>query len=697
MNPAGSDAIPSHKTPLNVAADPPEAMWQHLLAGAAPNSVQNLLPAYLLRQRWFGAKSRIISAVRILDWVQLPLGPAVAPSPPVASGGDEAIILSTGGVLAAGVEEPAVPTAAIVFIEVTYAGASAESKPDVYQLPLALTAGPEADAVRVNAPASILTSLDTPSGPAILHDATAREDVRQSLLALIATGTRLFATIPRTLQSEAVILSGGGPAAGVEGPAVAPASDASLAGQASAAFAATRGTGPLPARTGSAEQSNTSILYGNKLILKLFRRLQPGENPDAEIGRFLTEVAHFPRIPPFLGQIVGQPISREGNTNSAAIHAQNASTHSNQGSRALARPEPHEVPSNPPQQTTLAMLQGLVENEGDGWQHTLDELARYYEVAVTLPMPIDTGDPPSFLDDPVPPPIPADVRMRAGLSDARENASYPAEVREHAGLSLAAAALLGRRTAQLHLALATPTDNPVFASNFVPEPFTAEALAADTRRIRAQIAHTLEALKQAFSNLTGELTIDSAALILSRRVELFSRAFALTEIQPAEAGQRIRIHGDYHLGQVLRTRGDYVILDFEGEPARPLAERRAKQSPLKDVAGMLRSFSYVAYAALDRFANSTRNQRSPAGTAARLEPWAQLWQNAAAAEFLTAWRNTIAANPLLTPAPIQADRMLNAYLLEKALYELLYELNNRPTWVRIPLAGILALLPAGVP
>jgi len=156
-------------------------------------------------------------------------------------------------------------------------------------------------------------------------------------------------------------------------------------------------------------------------------------------------------------------------------------------------------------------------------------------------------------------------------------------------------------------------------------------------------------------------------------------------VPPGEAGQRIRIHGDYHLGQVLRARGDYVILDFEGEPARTLAERRAKQSPLKDIAGMLRSFSYTAFSALDHFV-----LRHP-GTAKSLEPWAQLWQNAVSTEFLAAWRTTIGANPHLTPQPPQAHRLLNAYLLEKALYELLYELNNRPGWVRIPLAGILGL------
>ncbi|MDP9050480.1 MAG: alpha-amylase, partial [Acidobacteriota bacterium] len=359
--------------------------------------------------------------------------------------------------------------------------------------------------------------------------------------------------------------------------------------------------------------------------LKLFRRLQPGENPDTEIGRFLTEVAHFPRIAPFLGEIRGQ-----------------------------------SSPSAEP--TTLAMLQGLVENQGDGWQFTLDELSRYYEAVSTLPPPADLGTASTFLDEP-------------------STAKITAQAREHADFYLHAAALLGRRTAEMHLALATPTDNAAFA----PEPFTAADLEADADRIYAQMAHTLDALKRAFNTLPDELATDSAALILSRRLDFLRRSRAITKAPPEEAGLRIRIHGDYHLGQVLRARGDYVILDFEGEPARSLAERRAKQSPLRDVAGMLRSFSYAAYSALD-----TYTQRHP-GLAKSLEPWAQLWQNAASTEFLTAWRTTIAANPHLTPQPLQAHHLLNAYLLEKALYELLYELNNRPAWIRIPLAGILAL------
>jgi maltose alpha-D-glucosyltransferase/alpha-amylase len=305
------------------------------------------------------------------------------------------------------------------------------------------------------------------------------------------------------------------------------------------------------------------------------------------------------------------------------------------------------------------MLQGLVENEGDGWQWTLDELSRFYDTVATLPTPQNLGTPASFLTE----------------------SETPELAREHAALSIESATLLGRRTAEMHLALATPTENPAFLA----EPFTTSDLVADADRIDAQLTLTLTALKRGMSQLTETIT-DNAALILSRRVSLFTRARAIASAKPAEAGQRIRIHGDYHLGQVLRSRGDYVILDFEGEPARSLAERRAKQSPLKDIAGMLRSFSYAAYAALNAFA-----QRRP-DDAKYLEPWVTLWQNAVTTSFLRAYKLTInETNPSLIPTPPQGQLLLDAYLLEKSLYELLYELNNRPTWVHIPLAGILAL------
>jgi maltose alpha-D-glucosyltransferase/alpha-amylase len=150
-------------------------------------------------------------------------------------------------------------------------------------------------------------------------------------------------------------------------------------------------------------------------------------------------------------------------------------------------------------------------------------------------------------------------------------------------------------------------------------------------------------------------------------------------------GQRTRVHGDYHLGQVLQVRTEYVILDFEGEPARPIAERRAKVSPLKDVAGMLRSLSYAAYAGLIGY-----TARRPEDWDS-LQPWTRLWERSMGAEFLRAYRNTAQGAQFLPSAEENLRKLLAIHLLDKALYELSYELNNRPAWVRIPLLGILAL------
>jgi maltose alpha-D-glucosyltransferase / alpha-amylase len=548
---------PEVSAPVHIAEDEPVLNLlsegvEGLLASPGLELLQQLLMTYLPRQRWFGAKSRTIKKIEVVDTALL-----------------------------AGLN------AALIFLQLTYDDDGTGN----YQLPIAISVGETAEAIRATDPAIIIAVVTTPAGPAILHDALSREDVRQAILALIESSAELSTC------------------------------NGILAGHCSNAFTEIRGDAPLPARTGSAEQSNTSILYDAKLIMKLFRRLQPGENPDTEIGRFLTETAHFSRIAPFLGDITLK--SKDGEA------------------------------------TTVAMLQGLVENEGDGWQWTLDELSHYYDSVATLPPPQDFGASPGFLSE----------------------QDSPTLAREHAGLYLDAAALLGRRTAEMHVALATPTDDQAF----IAEHFTIDDLTADAKRIDAQISLSLEALKRGMSQLT-EIVADSAALVLSRRIELLARVRAIAAVVPADAGQRIRVHGDYHLGQVLRSRGDYVILDFEGEPAKTLAARRGKQSPLKDVAGMLRSFSYASYAGLNSFA-----QRRP-DDAKNLEPWARLWQNAVSTEFVRAYRLVIdAADPKLIPQPAEAQLLLNAYLLEKALYELLYELDNRPAWVRIPLAGILAL------
>jgi maltose alpha-D-glucosyltransferase/alpha-amylase len=189
-------------------------------------------------------------------------------------------------------------------------------------------------------------------------------------------------------------------------------------------------------------------------------------------------------------------------------------------------------------------------------------------------------------------------------------------------------------------------------------------------------------LKDSVATLPDE-SVDLAGMVLGRRrqiLESFRRP-----LPDSLAAQRIRVHGDYHLGQVLQVKTDYVILDFEGEPARPLAERREKLSPLKDVAGMMRSLSYAAHAGL--IAYTTRRPEA----LEVLEPWARLWETAMAAEFLRSYRETARDAKFLPAYETDFRRLLATYLLDKALYELSYELNNRPAWVRIPLLGILSL------
>ena len=557
------------------AVDPNSRGWAGLLAGHGATQLQTALRDWLPRQRWFGAKTRRIRTAKVLEWVALPDAGA---------------------------------SSALVFIQIDYE----EGPPSVFQLPLAMVAGAEAERIAVQNPECVLAALTTKAGSDIVYDATTREDFRQSLLALIRSNSTLAVV---SAQSSGEV----NPLDASQSPF-----RSHLEARASSAFGDRAVNERISSRVGSAEQSNTSILYGDAYILKLFRRLQPGENPDVEIGRFLTDVAHFSHIAPFLGE--------------AAI------THTNG------------------EKTTVAMLQALVPNHGDGWDWFLKQLRLYFGEVSTRPATPALA-PPGFHAERPPLPI----------------AIGPAQS------SLAAAALLGRRTAEMHLALSSSRD--IF--DFAPEAFTTEDLERDALRIETQINSALKALKTGLSNLNHSIS-DAAGVLLSRQDELVARAQAILRL-PAR-GERIRIHGDYHLGQTLRTGsepGDFVLLDFEGEPARPLAERRRKQSPLKDVAGMIRSFSYVAYAALDKSLADNREGSQPTHST-DLAAWAELWRNAASAEFLWAYREVISASKTLLPPPEQSHDLLGAYLLEKALYELLYELNNRPAWLHIPIAGILS-------
>jgi maltose alpha-D-glucosyltransferase/alpha-amylase len=229
----------------------------------------------------------------------------------------------------------------------------------------------------------------------------------------------------------------------------------------------------------------------------------------------------------------------------------------------------------------------------------------------------------------------------------------------------------------MHLALASGKDEA-----FAPVQPTGEQIDGIRDQLAGHAAHAFDLLKTNLSRLPDDV-VEAAGLVLSRRGSLLAKFRAPGTL--SRPGRWIRIHGDYHLGQVLRSRGDFVILDFEGEPARPLAERRAKYSPLKDVAGMLRSFSYAAFVALTKY--TTRRPEDYV----QLESWAQLWESSASGEFLRAYRETVQGSPLVPEAPAGFQALLEIYMLDKALYELVYELNNRPAWIRIPLHGILSL------
>ncbi len=534
--------------------------WSSVLEGSGLRRLEQALPAFLPKQRWFGAKTRHIENVQVMDWAAL---------------------------------DPA--KSALVLLEVSYASGS----PETYFVPLGLTFGDDAAALRQASPNAVVLPALSPEGVVgVLHDAVFDDTACSKILSVIEES--------RGLATKHGVIRG----------VPAPALDAARGNPGEA----------LPPRRLSAEQSNTSIVYGARLILKLFRHLQSGPNMDCEIGDYLTNVVHFTGVPPFAGSIEHVPSGGET--------------------------------------STLAMLQGLVENAGDAWKWTIEELTRYYETCASLAFPEDLAE------------------KRAGSSpsgggSAEQEVSQAA--RDHVGIYLESAAGLGRATAHMHLALATPTAD----SRFAPEPLTQQDVEDLLEDLRRNTANIFEQLRDSMAKLPDEF-VDRAAFILSRRRRMLDR-FRDLERQTIQA-QRTRIHGDYHLGQVLRLRTDFVILDFEGEPARPLAERRAKQSPLKDVAGMVRSFSYAAYSALLNY-----TARHPEDFD-KLEPWAWLWERSTTSEFLRAYLEAAEGAPFLPARGETFQKLLDAYILDKALYELLYELDNRPTWVGIPLIGISALL-----
>jgi maltose alpha-D-glucosyltransferase/alpha-amylase len=309
---------------------------------------------------------------------------------------------------------------------------------------------------------------------------------------------------------------------------------------------------------------------------------------------------------------------------------------------------------------TVGILHGFVPHRGDAWEYTLEALDGYFTAVRTQ----QSGAHAAVPHQPV-------LALAEG--------EVPPLAGELIGPYLGSAWLLGQRTAELHLALASDPEDPRFA----PEPVTTEYQHALVQSMRDLATEAFRLLGQRLPDLPAAVR-GEAQQVLALEAAVLAAAQAVAQ-RPLTA-LRTRTHGDYHLGQVLYTGDDFIITDFEGEPARPLREREHKHSPLKDVAGMLRSFHYAAYASL--FNQGNQGVSSPSEALAVFEPWAQLWYVWVSAAFLHAYLAYADPASVLPPTRDQCQALLDAYLLEKAVYELSYELNNRPDWVRIPLQGI---------
>jgi len=310
----------------------------------------------------------------------------------------------------------------------------------------------------------------------------------------------------------------------------------------------------------------------------------------------------------------------------------------------------------------LGLLQGIVPNQGDAWTYTLDEVGQYFDRILSKKGELqEVPQIPPFLSDIGLPDIPLLLQEFIG------------------GFYLEMTSLLGKRTAELHLALSSESEDP----NFAPELFSKLYQRSVYQSMRSLLRKTIQILAKNLEKLPETIRSEASNILASEQV-ILNHLGKIT--QKRITAMKIRVHGDYHLGQVLYTGKDFVIIDFEGEPARPLSERRLKRSPLRDVAGMIRSFHYAAHSVLFKHVSIRPEDIT------LLEPWVELWYHYVSGVFLHSYLNTVENAPIVPNKREELEILLQAFLLEKAVYELGYELNNRPDWVIIPIRGIKCIL-----
>jgi maltose alpha-D-glucosyltransferase/alpha-amylase len=531
--------------------------WADLFASPAREEIALALPRYLRDRRWFGGGGQRIDDVTIIDAV------------PVTRRRDET-------------------PAFLVLARVDFR----DVEPATYVLPLAVVGGPRGEEVLRDLGHGVVAQLVRGDEVRALSEAFWEPAVARRLL--------------ESCQRRAVLRGQRGEVRAVTTPELR---------------RLVPSVGEAEVEVLRTDQSNTSVVFGRSLILKLFRRLEPGESPEVELSRLLQERAGFEKAPPFAGAL--------------------------------------EYRRNRRDASTIAVLQGFVPNEGDAWAFTLDALDRFYEE-------VEADAPPRR------PAHPFDVDPDEGCATGPAARDF-----------IPAAALLGRRTGELHRALATVTGR----TESDPEPLRPIAQRALYQSMRAQARRVLDGLRQR-TDLPGDVA-DLAEMLVARQDALLGLFEPLRHLKLDSVVTRV--HGDLHLGQVLYTGADFVFLDFEGEPMRPVGERRLKRPPMKDVAGMVRSLDYASHVAL-----ATAVERgivpSDPETLVRMRLWAAAWSAWTTAAFVQSHDEHVGSTNLV-PRDIEARRVLfDAFVVDKAIYEIGYEIAHRPTWAHIPLRGVLAAL-----
>lgn len=540
---------------INVIDSPVD--WTGLFRGKLKSRLEDVIPDFLVRNRWFGGKNRKINQVRIKDVVEIAYGRSQY---------------------------------YYTLVEVDYG----EKDTETYSIPFAFHSVEEEDD-SIPSYGIIARVRQKGEDQGILFDAThdpvfrtallqmisGRKRYKGSLFDLVAVQGRVYKGMrsARSKDMESILLKG--------------------------------------------EQSNTSIIYDETFILKLFRRVEMGLNPDLEIGRFLTDRAGFQHSPPVAGSLEFQPA---------------------------------KGPS-----ITLGILQGYVSSIQDAWTYIQDVLNRYYELAL-----VTDRETVSKLE--IPEKHPVELAY----------VEPPVEAGELIGPVLESIRLLGKRTAELHRALAS---DPL-SEEFAPEVFTPLYQRSLFQSVRNQMDRIFGQLKRNLSKLPDDIE-PLAKKILEKKSVLQEHFKRIIDFRIKSV--RIRAHGDYHLGQVLFTGKDYYIIDFEGEPTRSLTERKIKRSPLRDVAGMMRSFHYAAYGNLHQRVVRPEDREY-------LDFMAEYWYTWITASYLNGYIENAKEEEFYPDSIEEARLLIDLYMFEKSVYELGYEMGSRPRWTNIPLRGILDFL-----